>query len=170
METSTTTFQPPSIPKDSEGFVKSFTLSSYDCPEAQEARAFFEQFGFVVFANVFTPEQCATTISDIWDVIESFVQTPIRNDEKLWTPQYVFVISVKNLYMFLASDFGIGQVWYKKVLLAMIVCGLGKFYSIDRLQLYMPPLPLFLEQRTFSLIRIVMECFDLPRSIPNVQR
>ena len=69
MATSTTQFQPPSIPRDSEGYVKSFTLSSYDCAEAEEARAFFEKYGFVVIANVYTPEQCAETISDIWNVI-----------------------------------------------------------------------------------------------------
>jgi len=92
MDTSTTTFQPPSISRDSEGYVKSFTLSSFDCPEAEEARVFFEQYGFVVIANVFTPEQCAATISDIWNVIESFVQKPVRNDENLWTSEYVFII------------------------------------------------------------------------------
>ena len=72
MDAPNTLFQPLTIPRDSEGYVKSFTLSSYDCPEAEEARAFFKEYGFVVIANVFTPEQCATTISDIWDVIESF--------------------------------------------------------------------------------------------------
>jgi hypothetical protein len=92
MASSATTFQPPSIPRDSEGYVKSFTLSSYDCPEAKEACAFFEQYGFVVIANVFTPEQCAATISDIWNIIESYVGKPVRNDEKLWTSQYVFII------------------------------------------------------------------------------
>ncbi len=47
---------------------------------------------FVVIANVFTLEQCAATISDIWNVIESFVQKPVRNDENLWTSEYVFII------------------------------------------------------------------------------
>jgi hypothetical protein len=86
-------FKPLSVPRDSEGFVKSFTLSSYDCPEAREAREFFEQFGFVVVANVFTPEQCASTISDIWNVIESFVEKPVRHDENLWSCEYVSSIS-----------------------------------------------------------------------------
>jgi hypothetical protein len=92
MDASTTTFQPLVIPRDSEGYVKSFILSSNDCPEAEEARAFFEQYGFVVITNVFTPEQCAETISDIWNVIESFVGKPVRDDETLWTPQYVCII------------------------------------------------------------------------------
>jgi hypothetical protein len=98
MDTSTTTFQPPAIPRDSEGYVKSFTLTSSDCPEAEEARAFFKENGFVVIANVFTPEQCTETISDIWNVIESYVQQPVRNDENLWTSEYVFIIFYSNCY------------------------------------------------------------------------
>ena len=80
-------FHPPVVPIDSEGYVKSFTFSSYDSPEAFDARTFFEEFGFVVIANVFTPEQCANTISDIWNVIESFVGIPLRRNETLWTPE-----------------------------------------------------------------------------------
>jgi len=89
METSATQFIPPSVPRDSEGYVKTFTLSNCDHPEAHEAREFFDKFGFVVIANVFTPEQCADTISDIWNVIESFAGLSLRNDEKLWHPEYV---------------------------------------------------------------------------------
>ena len=92
MDTSTDKFQPLSVPRDSEGFVKSFTLSNYNCPEAHEACAFFEQFGFVVVANVYTQEQCAETITDIWNVIESFVRKPVRHDEQLWTSEYVPLI------------------------------------------------------------------------------
>ncbi|CAF3787935.1 unnamed protein product [Adineta steineri] len=87
MDGSNNTFQPLHIPRDSEGYVKSFTLSSYNCSEAVEARAFFEQYGFVVITNVFTPEQCATTISDIWNVIESFTGKSMRNDENQWISQ-----------------------------------------------------------------------------------
>jgi hypothetical protein len=89
MAASTDKFQPLLVPRDAEGFVKGFTLSNYNCPEAHEARTFFEQFGFVVIANVFTPEQCADTISDIWNVIESLIGKSIRHDEKLWTSEYV---------------------------------------------------------------------------------
>ncbi|CAF3524305.1 unnamed protein product [Rotaria socialis] len=87
MATATEKFQPPTVPRDSEGFVKSFNLSSYDCPEADDACAFFDQYGFVVIANVFTPEQCAETISDIWNVVESFAEQSIRNNENLWDAQ-----------------------------------------------------------------------------------
>ncbi|CAF1568674.1 unnamed protein product [Rotaria magnacalcarata] len=80
-------FRPLDIPKDSDGFVKSFTLSCYNCSKASEARAFFEEYGFVVISNVFTPEQCNDTISDIWNVIESLVVQPVRNDKQLWTQE-----------------------------------------------------------------------------------
>ncbi|CAF3309430.1 unnamed protein product [Rotaria socialis] len=81
----TSQFRPLDIPTDSDGFVKSFTLSSYNCSEANEARAFFQEYGFIVISNVFTPEQCNDTISDIWNVIESLVTQSVRNDEQLWT-------------------------------------------------------------------------------------
>lgn len=87
MNPATDSFQPPAVPRDSQGYVKSFDIVNYTDAEALAARAFFEQYGFVVFANVFTPEQCAATIVDIWDVIESFVGEPIRHDERLWTPK-----------------------------------------------------------------------------------
>ena len=98
MDVSPIAFQPPSIPRDSEGYVKSFILSSYGCPETEEARAFFKQYGFVVIANVFTPEQCAETIIDIWNVIETFIGKPVRHDEKLWSSQYVFITSFELFY------------------------------------------------------------------------
>jgi len=75
-------FQPLIVPRDSEGYVKGFDISNV---KIDDARAFFDRYGFVVFENVFTPEQCAATISDIWNVIESFVEKPIRHDENLWT-------------------------------------------------------------------------------------
>jgi hypothetical protein len=169
MDASTTPFQPLAIPRDSEGYVKSFTLSSYDGPGAEEARAFFKQYGFVVVANVFTPEQCATTISDIWDVIESSVDKPVRHDETLWTSQYVFVISFGSFHIPFFSEFGLEQDLYKKVLLVMLVCGLDKFYSIDRSQPYIPPSRLFLGRKISWLIKIVMACFDRPKSILGEQ-
>lgn len=80
-------FQPPVIPRDSEGYVKSFLIDDLNSIEAKEARAFFEEYGFVVIANVFTSVQCKETISDIWNVIESRVNDKVRNDETLWTPK-----------------------------------------------------------------------------------
>lgn len=74
-------FQPLPVPRDSDGYVKSFDILSFD---TDEARDFFDRYGFIVFGNVFTSEQCAATISDIWDVIESSVEMPVRHDENLW--------------------------------------------------------------------------------------
>ena len=85
----TSQFQPLVIPRDSDEFVKSFTLSSYNSPEASQARAFFHQYGFVVISNVFTPEQCNDTITDIWNVIESLAGQSVRHDKQLWTQVYV---------------------------------------------------------------------------------
>ncbi|CAF2139798.1 unnamed protein product [Rotaria magnacalcarata] len=81
----TSQFTPILIPRDADGFVKSFTFSIYNSPEGSEACAFFQEYGFVVISNVFTPEQCTDTISDIWNVIESLVTQSVRNDEQLWT-------------------------------------------------------------------------------------
>lgn len=170
MDVSTTKFQPPSIPRDSEGYVKSFIISSYDCPEGEEAREFFQKYGFVVIANVFTPEQCEETISDIWNVIESFVGKSVRNDENLWSPQYVFYNrSNANFDDLLFLEYGIEQVSYRKVLLVMLVYGHDKFCSIDKLQLYIMLTLLFLEQKNFLLIMIVMGCLDLLKNILNVK-
>jgi hypothetical protein len=91
MTTSVIPFLPPPVPRDSEGYVKAFNLSNCDHPEVREASEFFDEFGFVVIANVFTSEQCVDTISDIWNVIESFVGQPVRNDEKLWSPEYILL-------------------------------------------------------------------------------
>lgn len=82
-------FQPPVVPRDAEGYVQSFDINNDEQSEIEKARAFFDQYGFVVFSNVYTPEQCAATIDDIWNVIESMVRRPVRNDENLWTNQFV---------------------------------------------------------------------------------
>lgn len=81
-------FQPPVIPRDSDGYVKSFIINDLNSTDATEAREFFEQYGFVVIANAFTLEQCKETISDIWNVIESLIGKQVRNDETLWTSKY----------------------------------------------------------------------------------
>ena len=85
-------FQPPVIPRDSQGYVKSFLVEDLNSAKAKEARDFFEEYGFVVIANVFTPEQCEETISDIWNVIESRIKEQVRNDETLWISRYKMFI------------------------------------------------------------------------------
>jgi hypothetical protein len=154
MTTSVIPFLPPPVPRDSEGYVKAFTLSNCDHPEVREASEFFDEFGFVVIANVFTSEQCVDTISDIWNVIESFVGQPVRNDEKLWTPEYI-LLHVLFFHMFFLNmrfivlDIGEKQDLSKKVSLVAQAFGLGKFCLIVRLRLCMRPLLLFLEWRTY---------------------
>lgn len=139
-------FQPPIIPRDSDGFVKAFTLSSSDCPEAKEAREFFQEYGFVVIANVFTEEQCRNTISDIWNVIESLVGKTVRDNEELWTPKYVRLYLCDLKFIVVVLDFGIEQVFQQKALSVVLVFGLAKSYSIDKLQLYTLLMQLYLEQ------------------------
>ena len=78
-------FNPPVLPRDAEGYVKSFVIEDLNSSQAKEARDFLDEYGFVVIANVFAPEQCEQTIADIWDVIESLVGKQIRNDQTLWT-------------------------------------------------------------------------------------
>ena len=78
-------FKPPVVPRDADGYVKSFVIDDLNGSAAKEARAFFDEYGFVVIANVFTLEQCQQTIEDIWNVIESLVGKQIRHDPTLWT-------------------------------------------------------------------------------------
>ena len=94
MDPITDQFQPLVIPRDADGYVQSFDINNQYQDKINEARAFFDQYGFVVFSNVYTPDQCTATINDIWDVIESFVGRSVRNDERLWTNKFVlyFVI------------------------------------------------------------------------------
>ena len=150
METPAIQFTPPYVPRDSEGYVKSFTLSNCDHPEVHEAREFFDEFGFVVIANVFTPEQCADTISDIWNVIESSAGLSLRNDEKLWHSEYVLqhVFYVFSLHMrSIVLEIGGKQGLFKKALLVVQASGLDKSCLIVRCQLYMPLSLLFYRQR-----------------------
>ncbi|CAF3455361.1 unnamed protein product [Rotaria sp. Silwood2] len=73
---------------------------------------FFDQFGFVVIANVFTPQQCKDTISDIWNVIESFVEQPARQNEKLWDSQLWNRTGIVN-----EGIIGNASLWTRKILL-----------------------------------------------------
>ena len=81
-------FTPPLVPRDAEGYVKSFVIEDLNSSQTKEARDFFDEYGFVVIANVFTPEQCEQTIADIWNVIESRAGQQVRHDQTLWTSKY----------------------------------------------------------------------------------
>jgi hypothetical protein len=85
----TNTFQPLTVPRDADGFVQSFDINNNEQTEIEKARAFFDQYGFVVFSNVYTPEECAATIDDIWNVIESSARQPLRQNDQLWQNKFV---------------------------------------------------------------------------------
>ena len=46
------------------------TSSSTTETRRQEAQAFFEEYGFVVFSNVLSPEECVATEREIWVSVE----------------------------------------------------------------------------------------------------
>lgn len=68
------------VEKDSEGFLKSFSLS-----QLEEANKFLEDFGFVVIDGVLTKEECNATIDEIWEVVKEQTQGKMdRNDASTW--------------------------------------------------------------------------------------
>lgn len=59
-------YPPPTpIPVDAEGFARAFPVSN-----GEEARAFFEEWGFVVFCDVLCADECLATVSEIWGSLE----------------------------------------------------------------------------------------------------
>ena len=66
-------------------------------------KAFFEEYGFVVIANVFTSEQCEETISDIWNVIESFYDGEVDADHSS-SKQINVSVDVQRYYKPLLDD------------------------------------------------------------------
>lgn len=55
----------PSIPKDSDGFVKSFASD-----DVEGFQTFFNDFGFVVIKQIITKSDVDNTLREIWDEIE----------------------------------------------------------------------------------------------------
>lgn len=51
----------PSLKYDSEGFVESFAV---DDPKSRD---FFQEYGFVVFRNVLSPQECQATLDEFWN-------------------------------------------------------------------------------------------------------
>jgi hypothetical protein len=69
-------------------YTKSFDcnrLQSFDTEFLNEVFAFFEDHGFVVIRNVFTPIECEDTRAAMWDIIESNNSGINRNDPKTWS-------------------------------------------------------------------------------------
>ena len=68
------------VPRDPEGFVQAFAPD-----DADGIREFFAEFGFVVVRDVYTAQQCAETIDDIWAKIEDMTRGEAqRGDESTW--------------------------------------------------------------------------------------
>jgi hypothetical protein len=57
---------PITIPKDESGYTLSFTLDDADAG----AVAFFRQFGFVVFSDIFSAVECSASQNAMWETVE----------------------------------------------------------------------------------------------------
>lgn len=69
-------FVPPVIPKDSEGFVQSFTSD-----QTEEITSFFFKYGFVVIRDVITEAEVESTVNDLW---KFYLPKIPRNDPTKW--------------------------------------------------------------------------------------
>ena len=54
------------IPKDKEGYCKSFSVN-----QEEEYRQFLDEYGFVVVDNVLSPEEVDETVKSVWDFLEN---------------------------------------------------------------------------------------------------
>jgi hypothetical protein len=70
------------IPRDETdpSFVKSFKCET----ESLQAIEFFTEYGFVVFSDVYSAEECATTRDAMWKVVESEYPGLDRNNMATW--------------------------------------------------------------------------------------
>eukprot|EP01129_Flabellula_baltica_P013993 TRINITY_DN6609_c0_g1_i1.p1 TRINITY_DN6609_c0_g1~~TRINITY_DN6609_c0_g1_i1.p1 ORF type:complete len:347 (-),score=59.44 TRINITY_DN6609_c0_g1_i1:13-1029(-) len=57
------------VPIDEEGYTQSFSIQ--DDNDLMESKDFFDEFGFVVYRDVLTHEACESTLSEIFDIMES---------------------------------------------------------------------------------------------------
>lgn len=83
-----------SIPRDDEdsSYVQSFALNTSETPlhdsifksNNKEAISFFESYGFVVFREIFTSQECEVSIDSFWDIAESLNTGFNHLDEKSW--------------------------------------------------------------------------------------
>eukprot|EP01127_Copromyxa_protea_P005205 TRINITY_DN150_c1_g1_i3.p1 TRINITY_DN150_c1_g1~~TRINITY_DN150_c1_g1_i3.p1 ORF type:complete len:344 (-),score=46.68 TRINITY_DN150_c1_g1_i3:72-1103(-) len=85
---STLEFPVVDLPLDSEGYVKSFSIS-----EATEFKQFYEDFGFVIINNVVTSQEVEDTVDEIWTFLEAKEWTTTgckvdRNDSSTWSKDY----------------------------------------------------------------------------------
>lgn len=88
----------PRCPEDSR-YIRSFPaplpfqcpLSDTGCdvsscvyPSAEEAAAFFHEWGFIVFRDIFTADECAATRDAMWSVVENAHPGLLRQDASTW--------------------------------------------------------------------------------------
>mmetsp|Transcript_10785 Transcript_10785/g.17704 ORF Transcript_10785/g.17704 Transcript_10785/m.17704 type:complete len:596 (-) Transcript_10785:40-1827(-) len=73
------------LPRDDNDprYVKSFSTSS--AIDLNEAARFFESYGFVVFREVYSPEECEETRSCMWDIIEKGSPGFDRDNRDTWS-------------------------------------------------------------------------------------
>jgi hypothetical protein len=62
-------------------YTKSFVSDSDDFIEA---KLFFEEYGFVVMRDIFSPHECQVTRDSMWNIIESSCAGFDRNDSSTW--------------------------------------------------------------------------------------
>lgn len=69
-------------------YTKSFDcnrLESFDAEFLNEVYSFFDEYGFVVISNVYTPIECELTRAAMWEIIEFNNCGINRNDPKTWS-------------------------------------------------------------------------------------
>lgn len=73
-------YVPPiyTVPKDSEGYMQSFSLN-----QEAEIHEFFTQFGFVIVRDVFSKETCEATINEMWANLADKYEIA-RDDPDTW--------------------------------------------------------------------------------------
>jgi hypothetical protein len=96
-----------SIPIDDEGFAVAFECpvglnhaGTADAGDAAAAKAFFQEWGFVVFADAITPAECAASRNEIWDTQEATTPGISRDDPTTWgLSVFSFFPSISALQM-----------------------------------------------------------------------
>eukprot|EP00735_Rhodelphis_limneticus_P015401 TRINITY_DN9636_c0_g1::TRINITY_DN9636_c0_g1_i1::g.10102::m.10102 TRINITY_DN9636_c0_g1::TRINITY_DN9636_c0_g1_i1::g.10102 ORF type:complete len:299 (-),score=31.90,PhyH/PF05721.8/5.7,PhyH/PF05721.8/2e-10 TRINITY_DN9636_c0_g1_i1:48-944(-) len=78
-------FKPLRIPLDEDGFVKAF-----DLPEITGALKFFQEYGFVVFREVLSREECKDSIDGVWEEIISLAPRVDRENQATWNNAAAF--------------------------------------------------------------------------------
>jgi ectoine hydroxylase-related dioxygenase (phytanoyl-CoA dioxygenase family) len=66
--------------REDERFVMSFSVHD----DAAAAKQFFDKFGFIVFRNVLTADECKKTRQEMWETIEMENPTLSRKDASTW--------------------------------------------------------------------------------------